>query len=205
MWGEQEASKSATRRELRAIEQTSICFKDDFASKTLKWFTDNQACVRIVQAGSMKLELQMLAINIFSVCVKKGINIDIQWIPRQENVKADYISNIIDYEDWGVTNEFVQFMNNLWGPYTIDRFASSRNTKFFGLIPCFGIQVQKVLIVSVKNWCNENNWLVPPVILIIKTIKYLVSCKAKGRLIVPKWSSSPFWTFIFGRNLSYRD
>lgn len=42
------------------------------------------------------------------------------------------------------------------------------------------------------------------VILIIKTIKYLVSCKANGTLIVPKWSSSPFWTLIFGENLSYR-
>ena len=57
------------------------------------------------------MELQRMAINIFSVCVQKGIIIDIQWIPRQENVKADYISNTIDYEDWGVTNDFFQIMN----------------------------------------------------------------------------------------------
>ena len=100
--------KNSTWRELRAIEQTLVCFQ---ASKTLKWFTDNQSCVRIVQNRSMKMELQRMAMNIFSVCVQKGIIIDIQWIPRQENVKADYISNIIDYEDWGVTNEFFQFMN----------------------------------------------------------------------------------------------
>ena len=49
------------------------------------------------------MELQRMAMNIFSVCVQKGIIIDIQWIPRQENVKADCISNTIDYEDWGVT------------------------------------------------------------------------------------------------------
>ena len=77
----------------------------------------------------MKMELQRMAMNIFSVCVQKGIIIDIQWIPRQENVKADYISNIIDYEDWGVTNDFFQFMNKMWGPYTIYRFASSQKVK----------------------------------------------------------------------------
>ena len=108
MWKKHEADKNSTRRELRGNEQTLVCFQ---ASKTLKWFIDNQTCVRIVQNGSMKMELQRMAMNIFSVCVQKGIIIDIQWIPRQENVKADYIGNIIDYEDWGVTNEFFQFMN----------------------------------------------------------------------------------------------
>ena len=129
MWKKHEADKSSTWRELRAIEQTLVCFQDTFASKTLKWITDNQACVRIVQNGSMKMELQRMAINIFSVCVQKGIIIDIQWILRQENVKLDYISNIIDYVDWGVTNEFFQFMNKMWSFYTIDRFASSHNKK----------------------------------------------------------------------------
>ena len=57
--------------------------------------------VRIVQNRSMKMELQRMAMDIFSVCVQKGIIIDIQWIPRQENVKADYISNTIDFEDIG--------------------------------------------------------------------------------------------------------
>ena len=71
----------------------------------------------------MKMELQRMAMNIFSVYVQKGIIIDIQWIPRQENVKADYISNNKSHEDWGVTSEFFQFMNQMWGPYTIDRFV----------------------------------------------------------------------------------
>lgn len=102
MWKEHEAKKSSTWHELRAIEQTVKCFQDRFASKTIKWFTDNQACVKIVQCGSMELELQELAMNIFSACIQKGINIDIQWIPRQKNIKADYISNIILGCDKGI-------------------------------------------------------------------------------------------------------
>ena len=147
------------------------------------------------------MELQRMAMNVFSVCVQKGIIIDIQWIPRQENVKADYISNIIDYEDWGVTNEFFQFMNKMWGPYTIYRFASSHNKKLKRFNSLFWNPGSESVDCFCQNSRDENNWLV---VLIIKAIEYLVSYKAKGTLIVPKWSSSPFWTFIFGENLSFR-
>ena len=98
----------------------------------------------------MKMELQSMTMNIFSVCVQKGKIIDMQWIQRQENVKIDNISNIIDYEDLGVTNEFFQFTNKKWDLYKIDRFASSQNKKLKRFIPCFGIQDQKVLIVFAK-------------------------------------------------------
>ena len=65
-----------------------------------------------------------LAFKIFSTCLQNNISLDIQWIPRDQNSKADYLSKIIDYEDWGVTKQFFDFINSMWGPHTIDRFAS---------------------------------------------------------------------------------
>lgn len=35
-------------------------------------------------------------------CSNHGINLDIQWVPRSQNEKADYLSKIIDYDDWAV-------------------------------------------------------------------------------------------------------
>jgi hypothetical protein len=84
----------------------------------------------------MKLDLQALARSIFTICSKKCISIDIQWIPRSENTKADYISKIVDHEDWGVTCEFFEFIDNMWGPHTIDRFANSGNTKTIMIPRC---------------------------------------------------------------------
>jgi hypothetical protein len=77
----------------------------------------------------MKLELQKLARSIYSTCVTNSISIDIQWIPRSENEKADYISRLIDHEDWEVSEFFFDLMNGLWGPFTIDRFANFNNKK----------------------------------------------------------------------------
>ena len=68
MWNELERCKSSTWREMRAIEQALLSFSTLFMGKSLKWFTDNQNCVRIVQAGSMKEDLQNLAYSIFCIC-----------------------------------------------------------------------------------------------------------------------------------------
>ncbi|CAC5423024.1 unnamed protein product [Mytilus coruscus] len=129
MWKSAEMLESSTWRELKAIELALMSYHYVFAEKSLKWLTDNQNCVRIVQAGSMKEKLQNIAISIFSICLQKGISINIQWIPRGENLKADYINEIIDYEDWGVLEFFYTFINDLWGPYTVDRFATSCKAK----------------------------------------------------------------------------
>jgi hypothetical protein len=35
----------------------------------------------------------------------------------------------VNHFNWGVTCEFFEFIDNMWGPHTIDRFANSGNTK----------------------------------------------------------------------------
>ncbi|XP_063442680.1 uncharacterized protein LOC134722976 [Mytilus trossulus] len=200
-WDFSEAQESSTWRELKAIELALISFKNVFEGKTLKWYTDNQNCVKIVKAGSMNEKLQFLALSIFSVCIQKCISIDIQWIPRSQNSQADYISRMVDYEDWGVSNEFFQFMNDLWGPYTIDRFANSQNAKVCRYNSMFWNPCAIAVDAFTQDWSNENNWLVPPVYSVIRCIKHLIYCKAKGTLIVPKWKSAAYWTKIFDKNL----
>ena len=71
----------------------------------VKWFTDNQDAARIVEVGSMKLELHRMARRIFDNCVQSGIYLDIQWIPRTLNQQADYISRLIDIDDWQTTDD----------------------------------------------------------------------------------------------------
>ncbi|CAC5424022.1 unnamed protein product [Mytilus coruscus] len=182
MWKSSEMLESSTWRELKAIELALMSYQYAFAGKSLKWLTDNQNCVRIVQAGSMKENLQDIAISIFSICLQKGISINIQWIPRGENSKADYISKIIDYEDWGVSEFFYTFINDLWGPYTVDRFASSRNAKLERFNSLFWNVNTEAVDCFTQNWSGEINWIVPPIYLVSRAIKHVIACKAKARL-----------------------
>ena len=45
----------------------------------------------------MKLDLHRLAVKIFQFCAEHSIRLEVQWIPRTENEKADYISRLIDF------------------------------------------------------------------------------------------------------------
>ncbi|CAG2253337.1 unnamed protein product [Mytilus edulis] len=204
MWNELERCKSSTWREMRAIEQALLSFSTLFMGKSLKWFTDNQNCVRIVQAGSMKEDLQNLAYSIFCICKEHNILIELQWIPRTLNSKADYISKMSDHEDWQISNEFFEFLESLWGPFTVDRFASVMNNKTKRFNSLFWNPNAEAVDAFTQNWNGENNWLVPPIYSVIRTIKHLIYCKAKGSLIVPRWVSSPFWSYIFNKNLTYK-
>ena len=42
---------------------------------------------------------------IFSAFVsEKNISLEVEWIPRTENKRADYISRIVDADDWAVSD-----------------------------------------------------------------------------------------------------
>ena len=152
----------------------------------------------------MKLELQKLARSIYSTCVTNSISIDIQWNPRSENEKADYISRLIDHEDWEVSGKCFDLMNGLWGPFTIDRFANFNNKKLNRYNSLYWNPGSEAIDAFSQNWQFENNWLVPPVFSVLRAIKHLLFCKARGTLIVPKWISAPYWPYIFDENLCYR-
>ena len=41
--------------------------------------------------------------------------IDIEWIPRSENEVADYLSKIVDFDDWSVKDSYFQAVDSTWG------------------------------------------------------------------------------------------
>ena len=78
-------------------------------------------------------ELHDLAIKIFQCCaenqLENQISLDIQWIPRSDLERADYISRIVDIDDWQITNSCFEYIDKLWGPHTVDCFANYYNNK----------------------------------------------------------------------------
>ena len=75
---------------------------------TVRCVTDNQNIVRIVLYGSKKPILQEEALAIFVVCVNYHIRLDPEWIPREENEFADYLSKSVDCDDWMLNLEMFQ-------------------------------------------------------------------------------------------------
>lgn len=75
MWSEDDMYKSSTWKELTAVKHILLSMISLFKNKRLKWFTDNQNVATIVAKGSMKSELQDIALCIFEKCVLYNISI----------------------------------------------------------------------------------------------------------------------------------
>ena len=51
-----------------------------------------------------------------------------QWIPRAENELADYLSRIVDPDDWMLSPDLFKLIANMWDPFDVDRMACSYNS-----------------------------------------------------------------------------
>ena len=98
-------------------------------SPHVKWYTESQAAAKIVDVGSMKPDLHKLAIKIFVAFLRKEIKLEIQWIPRTENEKADFISRFIDVDDWQLTESFFATLEGACVPYSVICMAAFYNAK----------------------------------------------------------------------------
>ncbi|XP_065915901.1 uncharacterized protein [Dysidea avara] len=196
-WTKEEAQQSSTWRELRAVRLVLESFGPKLQNERIRWFTDNQNVVRIVQCGSKKAALQQEALAIFESSVVARIRLEPEWIPRRENEVADYISRIIDYDDWSLNPLVFKELDRLWGPHTIDRFADWCNnqvSRFNSRYYCPGTEA---IDAFTCDWGQDINWWCPPPFLVPRLLKHASITKAKGTLVIPKWVSAPFWPLIF--------
>ena len=71
LWEPSDCSKRSTWRELAAIVFALESFAPILEGSLVKWFADSQTAARIIEVGSMKLDLH-------------SIRLEVQWIPRTE-------------------------------------------------------------------------------------------------------------------------
>ena len=136
--------------------------------------------MHIVRVGSRRPHLQDGAMSIFEVCLQHGAKLEMEWIPRTSNEKADYISRIIDHDDWQI-NPVVFRLDCLWGPHTYDRFASPHNSqlprfdnKFWNPL-CSAVDTLRRpgLVMSIGG-CHLLT--LPAVLFVMRKVVLLVAC-----------------------------
>ena len=55
-------------------------FTPKLAERRVKWFTDHQNIVHIVETGSKKQHLQVIPLSIFEPCFQQGISLDMHGV-----------------------------------------------------------------------------------------------------------------------------
>lgn len=80
---------SSTRRELFAIQFALNPFHSQLMGRRVRCFTDTQVVVRIVLVGSIVKDLHDIALDVFLLTSQRNIQLDVNWIPREQNSQAD--------------------------------------------------------------------------------------------------------------------
>ena len=199
MFTEAERQESSTYHELLAIQFVLSLFSLFLPYSRVKWFTDSQGAGRIVQVGSMNFNLHKLASDIFSFCFKFGVDLDIEWVPRSLNEKADYLGKVVDYDEWELAAKFFQQLDELWGPFTVDCFATCYNRKVPKYFSRFWNPGTAGVHAFLQDWQHENCLVVPLIMLLSKVLIFMFRCNAKGTLVLPYWPSAPFWPLLVHR------
>ena len=139
-----------------------------------------------------------MARRIFDICIRSGIHLEVQWIPCTSNQQADYISHLIDTDDWQITEECFLLLDGRWGPHSVDCFANYYNInhklpKYFSRFCNANTSGDDFFFQSLRG---ENCLVVLPVGIVPRVLHYLKSQQAVGALVVPLWPSAHFWPLI---------
>jgi hypothetical protein len=88
-------------------------------------------CSQILECGSSKRHLQLLAVLVAEICSCSCIDFYPQWIPRDMNRIADGLSCWCQSggDDWQPHPILLCYLDVLWGPHTADRFANVVNAQ----------------------------------------------------------------------------
>ena len=161
-WTAEEASKSSTWRELTAVLRVLEAVSEKLRNTRVRWFSDNQNVVRILYVGSKKPHLQVVAVKFFSLSVCSLVKIEAEWIPRELNLRADLLSQIVNLDDWRLNPVVFAKIHEAWGPHTVDRFAGFQNSQLPRFNShCWNAGSEAVDTFTVE-WAGEVNWWCPP-------------------------------------------
>ena len=102
-------------------------------------------------------------------------------------------------DHWRVNPTVFRLLEAKWGLHAIDRFASYYNAQLprfnskFASPGCTGVDS------LVQDWSGENNWVCPPLGLVVNAVRGLTACSGRETLM----TSAYFWPLLCGRFLCF--
>ena len=108
-----------------------------------------------------------------------------QYLCGSRNVHADRLSRLPAHYEWQLNPELFQILDDMWGPHTVDRFASHINA----LLPRYNARFfdpgSEATDALAQMWSRENNFVNAPIRLIPQVLNLIVEQKASATIIAP--------------------
>jgi hypothetical protein len=149
-----------------------------------------------VYGGANSPRLQEVIERVHNLLEKRHITLDLVWVPRERNTFADFLSKLVDRNDFMLAQRWFKFACTRWGTPGIDLFASDTNAllpRFVARWWCPGCYEVDALRLDWSRWFS---WVNPPFLLLGVVFRRLMACKAAAIVVAPFWPSRPWWPVL---------
>jgi ribonuclease HI len=194
-WSLEMKKASSNQRELMAVVMALQSFKEKSKNKDVKILSDNATTVAQINLMSGRSEgLNRILRILVNLCSELNIRITAKYLPGIQNTQADALSRQKDKSDWKLNPIIFKELDSMWGPHSIDRFASHLNKqtrRFNSLRNC---PEAEAIDAFQQCWKHDVNWVNPPFSLLPRVINLLLEQDLpQATVIAPRWPAQPWW------------
>ena len=194
VWSVELQHMPSNYRELMAVHMALLSFKDIVRDKIVQVLSDNVTTVAYLNnLGGHCLELSDLAQAIWCTTNKLNVTLSSIHLAGKLNSHADHLSRLSTQYEWMLSPNTFRILNELWGPFTIDRFASFLTTQLPRYNARFHDPQSMGVDAMAQDWANESNFVNPPFRLIPRILHKVQQDQAEATLIAPWWPGQPWF------------
>jgi hypothetical protein len=172
---------------------------------TLWWLTDIKNVARIFRQGRGDLALMRLALQVLELALKLNLDLNPIWVSRTDPrlQKANAMTKQVNTDDWSIHPEAFGTLQQWFGKFSVDLFASSENFKVARFYSYAFFADSAGVDAFSMSWEGEKAYCAPPIALILRTIRKIEVTKMTRVLLIPLWCGARFWLHAFhvGRHL----
>ena len=198
-WDTTEATLHINAQEMLAALYGIKCFARTASNLHILLRSDNSTVVAYVNhlGGTKSRILSDIVRELWQWCLDRGTTITAQHLPGLENVRADFMSrHLSDRTDWRLNPRLFNLLNQLWGPFTVDLFAtrlSRQLPKFYSWRPDPESAGTNALI---QDWRDSIGYAHPPWCLVGRVLQKVLVQEVTVTLIAPVWPSQPWYATL---------
>ena len=197
-WNLTMSRKHSNIRELTAVLLSLRAFAHLLENKTIQILSDNITTVAYINhMGGPMEELTDVAKQIWAEAIQHNITVVAKHLSGKLNSQADGLSRAVDKHEWMLSRPLFRYLDAVWGPHTVDRFASATSTQ----LPVYNSRFldpngMKVDALAQKDWLTENNFVNPPIRLLDKVVDIVQHQRAHATIIAPWWPAQTWFNSL---------
>jgi hypothetical protein len=193
-----EDQQSSSFQELEAIRLAVESFNTHgkLSGTDVRVHCDNEAACAILTKGRSRLpHLHAVCQAICFYCLQHDVRLDLVWVPRGDNVRADALSKEKDPFDWCFSRAAFRELNHAWGPFWADLFASEANALRDAFFSWHAAPRARGVDALAHPWRPEDGvaWCFPPPPLIPRVLRHARQHRARICLLVPTHVKALWW------------